>query len=140
MVQTPQNFFNEDAVTRNLGLERALEDEQRLFFRTLQPGRDAMNAIVCHGSCFVVRRSALEAIGGGPTETITEDWGTSIKLQAAGFKLYYLNEAHSAGMSAHRWGGVLQQRSRRAQGTVQALLASTHPLGITGPSSAQRLA
>ncbi|MGZ8921665.1 MAG: glycosyltransferase, partial [Limisphaerales bacterium] len=57
MVQTPQNFFNEDAVTRNLGLENVLEDEQRLFFRTLQPGRDSMNAVVCHGSCFIVRRS-----------------------------------------------------------------------------------
>ena len=139
LVQTPQNFFNEDAVTRNLGLERALEDEQRLFFRTLQPGRDAMNAIVCHGSCFVVRRSALEAIGGVPTETITEDWATWIKLQAAGFKLYYLNEALSAGMSADRCGEFVQQRSRWAQGTLQALFASTNPLAIPGLSWQQRL-
>ena len=51
-----------------------------------------MNAIVCHGSCFVARRSALEEIGGIPTETITEDWATSIKLQAAGYKLYYFPE------------------------------------------------
>ncbi|HKS37251.1 MAG TPA: cellulose synthase catalytic subunit, partial [Verrucomicrobiae bacterium] len=121
LVQTPQNFFNEDAVTRNLGLEHALEDEQRLFFRTLQPGRDALNAIVCHGSCFVARRSALEAIGGIPTETITEDWATSIKLQAAGYRLYYLNEPLSAGMSADRCGEFIQQRSRWAQGTLQAL-------------------
>ena len=139
MVQTPQNFFNEDAVTRNLGLERALEDEQRLFFRTLQPGRDAVNAIVCHGSCFVVRRSALERIGGIPTETITEDWATSIKLQAAGFKLYYLNEALSAGMSADKSGEFVQQRSRWAQGTLQALFASTNPLTISGLNWKQRL-
>ena len=139
LVQTPQNFFNEDAVTRNLGLERALEDEQRLFFRTLQPGRDAMNAIVCHGSCFVVRRSALEAIGGVPTETITEDWATSIKLQAAGYKLYYLNEALSAGMSADRSGEFVQQRSRWAQGTLQALFASTNPLAVPGLTWRQRL-
>ena len=139
MVQTPQNFFNEDAVTRNLGLERALEDEQRLFFRTLQPGRDSMNAIVCHGSCFVVRRSALEAIGGVPTETITEDWATSIKLQAAGYKLYYLNEALSAGMSADKCGEFVQQRSRWAQGTLQALFASTNPLTIAGLTWKQRL-
>ena len=139
LVQTPQNFFNEDAVTRNLGLERALEDEQRLFFRTLQPGRDAVNAIVCHGSCFVVRRSALEAIGGVPTETITEDWATSIKLQAAGFKLYYLNEALSAGVSADKSGEFIQQRSRWAQGTLQALFASTNPLTIPGLTWKQRL-
>jgi cellulose synthase (UDP-forming) len=139
MVQTPQNFFNEDAVTRNLGLEHALEDEQRLFFRTLQPGRDAMNAIVCHGSCFVVRRSALERIGGVPTETITEDWATSIKLQAAGYRLYYLNEALSAGMSADKCGEFVQQRARWAQGTLQALHASTNPATVPGLNLRQRL-
>jgi cellulose synthase (UDP-forming) len=139
MVQTPQNFFNEDAVTRNLGLERSLEDEQRLFFRTLQPGRDSMNAVVCHGSCFIVRRSALEAIGGVPTETITEDWATSIKLQAAGYKILYLNEALSAGMSADKCGEFVQQRSRWAQGTLQGLFATTNPLTIPGLTWQQRV-
>ena len=139
MVQTPQNFFNEDAVTRNLGLEHALEDEQRLFFRTLQPGRDSVNAVVCHGSCFVVRRSALAAIGGVPTETITEDWATSIKLQAAGYKILYLNEPLSAGMSADKCGEFVQQRARWAQGTLQALFASTNPLTIPGLNWKQRL-
>jgi cellulose synthase (UDP-forming) len=139
MVQTPQNFFNEDAVTRNLGLDRALEDEQRLFFRTLQPGRDSMNAVVCHGSCFVIRRTALEQIGGVPTETITEDWATSIKLQAAGWKIKYLNEALSAGMSADKCGEFVQQRARWAQGTLQALFASTNPLTVAGLNWKQRL-
>ncbi len=139
MVQTPQNFFNEDAVTRNLGLDRALEDEQRLFFRTLQPGRDSMNAVVCHGSCFIIRRTALEQIGGVPTETITEDWATSIKLQAAGYKIKYLNEPLSAGMSADKCGEFVQQRARWAQGTLQALLASTNPLTVAGLNWKQRL-
>ena len=138
MVQTPQNFYNDDAVTRNLGLEHALEDEQKLFFRTIQPGRDARNAIVCHGSCFIARRSAIDAIGGIPTETITEDWATSIKLQAAGYKLYYLNEALSAGMSADTCGEFIQQRARWAQGTLQALFATTHPLHLGGLTWKQR--
>ena len=139
LVQTPQNFFNEDAVTRNLGLERALEDEQRFFFRALQPGRDVHNAIVCHGTCWVGRRSALEEIGGIPTETITEDWATSIKLQAAGYKLVYLNEALSAGLSADTCGEFVQQRMRWAQGTLQALFASTHPLRVRGLNAWQRV-
>jgi cellulose synthase (UDP-forming) len=139
LVQTPQNFFNEDAVQRNLGLEHALEDEQKLFFRTLQPGRDSFNAIVCHGTCWIARRRALEEIGGIPTETITEDWATSIKLQAAGYKLLYLNEALSAGLSADTCGEFVQQRSRWAQGTLQALFASTNPLFIPGLAWQQRL-
>jgi cellulose synthase (UDP-forming) len=139
LVQTPQNFFNEDAVQRNLGLEQVLEDEQKLFFRTLQPGRDSYNAIVCHGTCWVGRRSALEEVGGIPTETITEDWATSIRLQAAGYKLLYLNEALSAGLSADTCGEFVQQRSRWAQGTLQALFASTNPLRIHGLTWQQRL-
>ncbi|MCI0351307.1 MAG: glycosyltransferase, partial [Acidobacteriales bacterium] len=139
LVQTPQNFFNQDAVTRNLGLEHALEDEQKFFFRALQPGRDAHNAIVCHGTCWVARRSALEEIGGIPTETITEDWATSIKLQAAGYKLVYLNEALSAGLSADTCGEFVQQRMRWAQGTLQALFASTHPLRVRGLNARQRV-
>ena len=139
LVQTPQNFFNEDAVQRNLGLEQALEDEQRLFFRTLQPGRDAFNAIVCHGTCWVGRRSALEETGGIPTETLTEDWATSIRLQAAGYRLLYLNEALSAGLSADTCGEFVQQRSRWAQGTMQSLFASTNPLTIPGLDWKQRL-
>src|SRR5205809_7605191 len=112
MYQTHQNYYNNDADARNHALIHLLEDEQKLFFRTLQPGRDAVNAIVCHGSCFIARRAALEKIGGIPTETITEDWATSIKLQAAGYKLYYLNEALSAGMSADTCGEFVQQRPR----------------------------
>jgi cellulose synthase (UDP-forming) len=139
MVQTPQNFFNDDAASRNLGLEGVLQDEQRFFFRTLQPGRDAANALVCHGSCFVVRRTALEDIGGIPTETITEDWATSIKLQAAGYKLLYLNEALSAGASADRCGEFLQQRARWAQGTLQAVFSSANPLTAPGLNLKQRL-
>jgi len=139
LVQTPQNFFNDDAVMRNLGLERALEDEQKFFFRALQPGRDTYNAIVCHGTCWVGRRSAVEEIGGIPTETITEDWATSIKLQAAGYKLCYLNEPLSAGLSADTCGEFVQQRMRWSQGTLQALFASTNPLQVRGLSPCQRV-
>ena len=139
LVQTPQNFFNDDAVMRNLGLEHAVEDEQKFFFRALQPGRDAHNAIVCHGTCWIGRREALDEIGGIPTETITEDWATSIKLQAAGYKLCYLNEPLSAGLSADTCGEFVQQRMRWAQGTLQALFASTHPLRVGGLNFRQRL-
>ncbi len=139
LVQTPQNFFNDDAVMRNLGVAHAIEDEQKFFFRALQPGRDARNAIVCHGTCWVGRRAALEEIGGIPTETITEDWATSIKLQAAGYKLVYLNEALSVGLSADTCGEFVQQRMRWAQGTLQALFASTNPLRVRGLDGWQRL-
>ena len=42
-------------------------------------------------------------------------------------------------MSADRCGEFVQQRSRWAQGTLQALFASTNPLAIPGLSWQQRL-
>ena len=139
LVQTPQHFFNQDSVQRNLGLERAIEGEQTLFFRVLQPGRDTFNAIVCHGTSWVARRCALEEIGLIPTDTITEDWATSIKLQAMGHKLLYLNEALSSGLAADTCGEFIQQNSRWAQGTLQGIFASTNSLTIPGLNWKQRV-
>ena len=88
LVQTPQNFYSVDAVSRNLGLPGVITEEQQVFMRAAQPGRDSMGAIICHGTSFILRRTALEDIGNFPGETLSEDWATSIKLQAAGYKTY----------------------------------------------------
>ncbi|HSQ04783.1 MAG TPA: glycosyltransferase, partial [Burkholderiales bacterium] len=73
LVQTPQHFFNEDPVQSNLGIERVWPDEQRLFFDEMAASRDAWDVSFCCGSCSIMRRQAVEAIGGIPTESITED-------------------------------------------------------------------
>ena len=68
IVQTPQHFFNKDPVQSNLSLERAWPDEQRLFFDEMAASRDAWDVSFCCGSCSIMRRQAVEAIGGMPTE------------------------------------------------------------------------
>jgi cellulose synthase (UDP-forming) len=50
-----------------------------------------------------------------------------------------LNEALSAGLSADTCGEFVQQRMRWAQGTLQALFASTNPLCVRGLTIRQRL-
>jgi cellulose synthase (UDP-forming) len=64
LVQTPQTFYNIDPIARNLGLENVLTPEEEVFYRQIQPIRDGAGSVVCSGTSFVVRRSALEAIGG----------------------------------------------------------------------------
>lgn len=139
LVQTPQNFFSVDAVSRNLGLPGVITEEQQVFFRAAQPGRDTLGAIICHGTSFVIRRSALEEIGQFPGETLSEDWATSIKLQSAGYKTYYLNELVSAGAAAEFVSEFVTQRLRWARGTLQCFHASTNPLTVPNLTPLQRL-
>lgn len=138
LVQTPQNFFNEDPITVNLGLEGIVNNEQTLFFRHIQPSRDFWDAVVCCGTCFVVRRSALDEIGGIPTGSVTEDYYLSIRLQARGYRVKYLNEALSAGLAAETIGAFISQRLRWGQGTLQLLYSDANFLTVPHLSWGQR--
>jgi cellulose synthase (UDP-forming) len=138
LVQTPQSFYNPDLVEMNLGIQRGLTNEQDLFFRGIQPGRDFFNAVICCGTSFVVRRAPLEALGGMPTETITEDLMTSVYLQADGYEVVYLNEALSFGEAPNRSVDHLKQRIRWARGILQTLYTAVNPLTCKGLNIFQR--
>ena len=139
LVQTPQNFYSVDAVSRNLGLPGIITEEQQVFMRAAQPGRDSLGAIICHGTSFILRRKALEEMGNFPGETLSEDWATSIKLQAAGYRTLYLNELLSAGVAAEFTSEFVTQRLRWARGTLQSFFATTNPLTVPGLRWVQRV-
>lgn len=138
LVQTPQTYYNGDPIKHNLGLGSIVTNDQDLFFRLLQSGRDTINAVICCGSSFIMRRKAVEKIGGIPTETLCEDLLTSLKLQAAKYRVLYLNEALSAGASAENIGGYIDQRIRWGQGTLQTLFCKVNPLVMPGLNLVQR--
>ncbi len=135
LIITAQSFYNADMFSHNI---MSLMEQSR-FFRHSQRGRDRFNALLCFGTCFVVRRAAMEDIGGMPTETLSEDWATSIKLQAAGYKTYALDEVLGVSAVAESMGEFIQQRVRWTQGTLQALFSSTNPFTIKGLSFMQRI-
>ncbi|WP_126147572.1 glycosyltransferase family 2 protein [Synechococcus elongatus] len=139
LLQTPQHFFNEDPISVNLGLEGILNNEQNLFFRFIQPSRDYFNSVICCGTCFVIRRSALDEIGGIPTESITEDYFTSIKLQTHGYRVKYLNEALAAGLAPETISAYVNQRLRWGQGTLQSLFTDSNFLTVPGLNWQERL-
>ena len=138
LVQTPQHFYSPDPIEANLGLEGNITNEQALFFRHIQPSRDAANAIICCGTCYVIRRSMMDEIGGIPTESIAEDFFTSVKLIAKGYRLRYLNEALSAGEAAPTIGAYVDQRLRWGQGTIQCLYCYHSPMTTPGLNFLQR--
>lgn len=99
-VQTPHHFYNPDVFQKNLHLEGVLKNEQSLFYRVLQAGRDRHNgacvmreAADCSaaGSC---RKSASFALRPSPN-TFTQAWrsmrrgiapATSIKCWQSGVR------------------------------------------------------
>ncbi|MEO1300334.1 MAG: glycosyltransferase [Cyanobacteria bacterium J06636_16] len=140
LVQTPQSFYNPDPIARNLGLEDILTPEEEVFYRQIQRVRDGAGAVVCAGTSFVVRRSALEAVGGFVTEAVSEDFFTGIQLAAKGYRLVYLNEKLSAGLAAENIAAHALQRVRWEQGTLQAFFIKSNPITIPGLKPIQRLA
>ncbi|MEM6714434.1 MAG: glycosyltransferase [Cyanobacteria bacterium P01_D01_bin.6] len=140
LVQTPQSFYNPDPIARNLGLEDVLTPEEEVFYRQIQRVRDGAGAVVCAGTSFVMRRSALESIGGFVTEAVSEDFFTGIQLAAQGYRLVYLNEKLSAGLAAENIAAHALQRVRWEQGTLQAFFIKSNPVTIPGLTPVQRLA
>lgn len=121
-VQTPQDFFNLDSFQHRWNEKKnKLWTEQSLFFKVIQRGKDYWNAAFFCGSCAVVRRKALDQIGGFATDTITEDLHTSIKLHKAGFRSIYLSESLAYGIAPATIAPFLHQRIRWGQGAMQVL-------------------
>ncbi|NET58887.1 MAG: glycosyltransferase [Symploca sp. SIO2E6] len=140
LVQTPQSFYNIDPIASNLGLENVLTPEEEVLYRQIQPIRDAAGGVICTGTSFVARRSALNQVGCFFTQSITEDFFTGIRLSAQGFRLVYLDEKLSAGLAAENIAAHATQRLRWARGTLQAFFVDANPLTIPGLRPLQRLA
>jgi cellulose synthase (UDP-forming) len=140
LVQTPQTFYNPDPIARNLGLENTLTPDEEVFYRQIQPIRDGVGGVICAGTSFVVRRSALTATGCFVTESLSEDYFTGIRLAANGYRVLYLNEKLSAGLAAENIAVQALQRTRWAQGTLQAFFIKSNPLTVPGLGPLQRLA
>ena len=139
-LQTPQSYMNADPVMRNLRLERWLMPDEESFYRWIEPTRQAVGAVVCAGTSFVMRRSALLRVGGFETGTPSEDLATGIRLAAAGYRNLYLDAKLSAGLAPLTIAAMARQRSRWAGGTLQTLRTGANPLTIAGLRPLQRIA
>ena len=119
-VQTPQDFYNLDSFQHRR--HRRLSyvwTEQALFFRVIQRGKDRWNAAYFCGSCAVLRRSALDAIGGFATGTVTEDLHTSIRLHKKKYRAVYYPHNLAFGLAPDSVRAFLVQRLRWGQGAMQ---------------------
>ena len=138
LVQTPHHFYSPDPFEKNLHLDRSLPSENALFHDFIQKGNDTWNATMFCGSNAVIRRKALEQIGGIAVETVTEDAHTSLKLNRLGWSSAFIDVPLSSGLSTETLAAHIGQRIRWARGMIQ-IFRLDNPFFGKGLTLAQRL-
>lgn len=115
IVQTPQYF---DVRSTQPWLQRWAGATQELFFRFIQPSRDAVGAAICVGTSALYRRSALESIGGFPQIGHSEDVFTGVRMGRAGYRVRYVPVLLSKGTCPADLDRFIAQQYRWCEGTL----------------------
>src|SRR2546421_12733418 len=79
-VQTPQNYRD----WKDSGYLRGLFYSYRYFFDVTMPARANRNAIIFAGTMGLIRRSALEGIGGWGASEVNADAGAEPRTHGGG--------------------------------------------------------
>ncbi len=135
LVQTPHDFSNRDSVQHTTSARH----EQSLFYEVLAPGKDRVGAMFWCGSAAVIRRAALLSVGGVLTNTIAEDFHTTIAMHARGWRSRYHAETLVQGLAPHDLGAFLLQRQRWARGNLRVFRTRENPLTCPGLTTRQRM-
>ncbi|HEX6488662.1 MAG TPA: glycosyltransferase [Candidatus Dormibacteraeota bacterium] len=116
-VQSPQDYRD----WKDDGYLRGLYYSYRYFFEVSMPARYHRNAIIFAGTMGLIRRSALDEIGGWDPEVITEDAEASLRMLQRRYRGVYVKQAFGRGLMPLDFGGLKKQRYRWALGGIQIL-------------------
>lgn len=116
-IQTPQFYTNieESRVARAAGFQQAV------FYEYICEGKSTGGAMFCCGTNVVFRVDALREAGGLDESTVTEDFATSVKLHANGWKSLYFNHVYAFGMGPEDLNSYFKQQFRWANGAISVL-------------------
>ncbi|MHB1007738.1 MAG: glycosyltransferase family 2 protein [Propionibacteriaceae bacterium] len=118
-VQTPQTYGNlHNVIARGAGYM------QSMFYRFVQPGRNAFNAAFCVGTNVMFRRAAIDDIGGIYTDSKSEDVWTSLTLHGQGWRSIFLPETLAVGDAPDTIEAYAKQQLRWATGGFEILFTS----------------
>jgi cellulose synthase (UDP-forming) len=95
---------------------------QEIFYRWVQPSRDAADGAICVGTCAVYRRSALAAAGGFAQIGHSEDVHTGMTLLRHGYRLRYVPVLVARGICPDTVEGFLSQQYRWCAGSMSLLV------------------
>jgi exo-beta-1,3-glucanase (GH17 family)/cellulose synthase/poly-beta-1,6-N-acetylglucosamine synthase-like glycosyltransferase len=117
LVQGPQDYRD---ARQNIFKAMAYE-EYRGFFQIGMVERNEHNAIIQHGTMTIVRKDALEEVGGWETWCITEDTELGLKLFEAGYSAAYIAESMGSGVMPDTLDAFMGQRYRWVYGAMQIM-------------------
>ena len=116
-VQTPQDYSDSK---RDLFSE-SMYRGYKYFFEVSMPSRNERNAIIFAGTMGLIRKSALEEIGGWDEWCITEDAEASLRILKKGYQSLFINRAFGSGLMPFNFEGLKKQRFRWCFGGIQLL-------------------
>ena len=117
LIQAPQD--HRDGAESSL--KRVMNAEYAGFFDIGMVQRNEDDAIIQHGTMCMVRRDALERLGGWSTETIVEDTELGLRLYEAGYQALYTNVRYGHGLLPDTFSAFKTQRFRWAYGAMQII-------------------
>lgn len=115
-VQTPQTYGNLNTI-----IARGAGYMQTMFYRHIQPGRNAFNAAFSVGTNVLYRRAAILDIGGLYTDSKSEDVWTSLTLHERGWRSVYIRDALAVGDTPETIEAYTKQQQRWATGGFEIL-------------------
>ena len=117
IVQAPQDYRDAHANT----FKAMCYAEYRGFFYIGMITRNERNAIIQHGTMTLVRRTALEEVGGWSEWCITEDAELGLQIFRQGHEAIYIPKSYGRGVMPDSFSGYRDQRFRWAYGAVQIM-------------------
>ncbi len=116
-IQAPQDYRGWE----NAPYYRRLYYSYKYFFAISQPSRNEHDGAIFAGTMGLIRRVALEQLGGWDEWCITEDAELSLRLLRAGWHGLHVDETFGRGIMPLTFEGLKGQRYRWCFGGIQIL-------------------
>jgi exo-beta-1,3-glucanase (GH17 family)/cellulose synthase/poly-beta-1,6-N-acetylglucosamine synthase-like glycosyltransferase len=117
MIQAPQDHRDGERTV----MHHAMNGEYAGFFDIGMVQRNEANAIIVHGTMCLIRRVALNSVGGWSSDTIVEDCDLGLLVLEQGWQIHYTNRRYGHGLLPDTFDAFKKQRHRWAYGGFQIL-------------------
>jgi exo-beta-1,3-glucanase (GH17 family)/cellulose synthase/poly-beta-1,6-N-acetylglucosamine synthase-like glycosyltransferase len=114
-VQSPQDHRDGDRSP----LHTAMNAEYAGFFDIGMVQRNEFNSVIMHGTMCLIRRAAIDGIGGWSSDTIVEDTDLGMSILEQGWLAHYTNRRYGHGLLPDTFEAYKRQRHRWAFGGFQ---------------------
>jgi exo-beta-1,3-glucanase (GH17 family)/cellulose synthase/poly-beta-1,6-N-acetylglucosamine synthase-like glycosyltransferase len=117
LVQAPQDHRDGN---RSL-MHYIMNGEYAGFFDIGMVQRNEANAIIVHGTMCLIRRAAMDMVGGWAGDTICEDSDLGLSIMQHGWLTHYTNVRYGYGLLPDTYEAFKKQRHRWAYGGFQII-------------------